>query len=171
MKKVLIRAFLNHNLGDDLFVYILCNRYKRTKFDIIGETKYKNIEACAENLHFISEDKRAGLLKDVLGRGDLEGFLSLISASGDSSYKYLQNVYTVKDPREEGLALAIRISEDYLRSIGGVCRVHGGGFAGTIQAFVPASLTDAYAAHMDAVFGAGACHILSVRKSGATRIL
>jgi len=122
-------------------------------------------------LHFISEDKRAGLLKDVLGRGDLEGFLSLISASGDSSYKYLQNVYTVKDPREEGLALAIRISEDYLRGIGGVCRVHGGGFAGTIQAFVPTDKVESYRAFIDAAFGEGACRVLSVRPDGAVKVL
>lgn len=54
--KVLVRAFLDNNLGDDLFIYILCNRYKNTKFDIIGETKYKNIETCADNLRFISEE-------------------------------------------------------------------------------------------------------------------
>ncbi|MBR6558506.1 MAG: galactokinase [Clostridia bacterium] len=122
-------------------------------------------------LHFISEDKRAGLVAEVLRRGDLDSFLSLISRSGDSSYKYLQNVYTVKDPREEGLALALRISEDYLCEIGGACRVHGGGFAGTIQAFVPTNKVEDYRVLMDSAFGDGACRVLSVRPDGAVKVL
>ena len=63
------------------------------------------------------------------------------------------------------------VTEEFLKGTGGVCRVHGGGFAGTIQAFVPAALTEAYAAKMNGIFGEGACHILSVRKAGACRIL
>ncbi|MBP3379171.1 MAG: galactokinase, partial [Clostridia bacterium] len=66
---------------------------------------------------------------------------------------------------------ALYITEEFLRGTEGVCRVHGGGFAGTIQAFVPAELTDAYAAKMNAVFGEGSCHILSVRKNGACKVM
>ena len=75
------------------------------------------------------------------------------------------------DRVEQGLSLALCLTEDFLAGTGAVSRVHGGGFAGTIQAFVPIDKTAEYAAKMDAVFGEHACHILSVRPSGACRIL
>jgi len=108
---------------------------------------------------------------EALKAGDIEGFKAGVTASGNSSFKFLQNVYTTINVEEQGLSLALCLTEDFLRGTGGVCRVHGGGFAGTIQAFVPSELTAAYREKMDAVFGAGACHILSVRKNGACRIL
>lgn len=122
-------------------------------------------------LHFISENERAGKMADMLKRGDLGGFFDGIRESGNSSYKYLQNVYTIKNVREQGLSLALCLSEGYLSSRGGVCRVHGGGFAGTVQAFVPTDALDGYTALMKNVFGSSSVYVLSVRKSGAVRLL
>ncbi|MBE6617492.1 MAG: galactokinase [Ruminococcaceae bacterium] len=121
--------------------------------------------------HFFDENDRVTAQVAALKAGDIEGFKAGVTASGNSSFKYLQNVYTTKNVEEQGLSLALYITEEFLRGTSGVCRVHGGGFAGTIQAFVPAELTDAYSAKMNAVFGQGACHVLSVRKNGACRVL
>ena len=122
-------------------------------------------------LHFFNENRRVAAQVEALRAGDIEAFKAGVTASGNSSFKYLQNVYTNKNIAEQGLSLALCLTEDFLAGTGAVSRVHGGGFAGTIQAFVPVHDTAAYAARMNAVFGEGACHILSVRPSGACRIL
>ncbi len=122
-------------------------------------------------LHFIAENERAGSIADMLKNGDLKGFLAGIRESGNSSYKYLQNVYTVKNVKEQGLSLALCLSEDHLNGVGGVCRVHGGGFAGTVQAFVPLNALEEYTSMMKSVFGDGSVYVLSVRNSGAIRLL
>ena len=121
--------------------------------------------------HFFAENERVAAQVEALRVGDLEGFKAGVTASGNSSFRFLQNVYTTKNVSEQGLSLALCLTEEFLRGTGGVCRVHGGGFAGTIQAFVPAELTAAYEKKMNAVFGEGACHILSVRRDGASKIL
>lgn len=126
--------------------------------------------------HFFAENERVAAQVEALRAGDIEGFKAGVTASGNSSFKFLQNVYTTKNIGEQGLSLALCLTEQFLGTHTydgrkGVCRVHGGGFAGTIQAFVPNELTGEYAEFMDSVFGRGACHILSVRKNGACRIL
>ncbi len=121
--------------------------------------------------HFFAENERVSAQVDALRRGDIDGFKSGVTASGNSSFKYLQNVYTTKNVREQGLSLALCLTEEFLRDKNGVCRVHGGGFAGTIQAFIPLDDAPAYEALMNGVFGEHACHILSVRKNGACRII
>ena len=132
---------------------------------------YLGDRAILRAYHFFAENERVAAQVEALKAGDIEGFKAGVTASGNSSFKFLQNVYTTINVEEQGLSLALCLTEDFLRGTGGVCRVHGGGFAGTLQAFVPAELTSAYREKMDAVFGAGACHILSVRKNGACRIL
>ncbi len=132
---------------------------------------YLGDRAILRAYHFFAENERVAAQVEALKAGDIEGFKAGVTASGNSSFKFLQNVYTTINVEEQGLSLALCLTEDFLRGTGGVCRVHGGGFAGTIQAFVPSGLTAAYREKMDAVFGAGACHILSVRKNGACRIL
>lgn len=122
-------------------------------------------------LHFFNENRRVAAQVEALRAGDIEAFKAGVTASGNSSFKYLQNVYTNKNIAEQGLSLALCLTEDFLSGTGAVSRVHGGGFAGTIQAFVPVDKTADYAAKIDAVFGEHACHILSVRPSGACRIL
>lgn len=120
--------------------------------------------------HFIAENERVAAQVDSLKSGDLDGFFSGVTASGNSSFKYLQNVYTTKNVAEQGLSLALCITEGFLAGRRAACRVHGGGFAGTIQAFVPADCTEEYRKLIDSVFGEGSCHILSVRRAGALEL-
>ncbi len=121
--------------------------------------------------HFFAENERVAAQVEALRAGDIDGFKAGVVASGNSSFKFLQNVYTTKNVDEQGLSLALCVTEEFLKGTAGVCRVHGGGFAGTIQAFVPVELTSAYAAKMNSIFGENACHILSVRKNGACKII
>ena len=90
-------------------------------------------------------------------------FRQVIKNSGDSSYKYLQNVYSNKYPDNQAVSLALALSEGILENHG-VCRVHGGGFAGTIQAFVEDEYVDHYKEEIEKYFGEGSCHVLKVRK-------
>ena len=96
-------------------------------------------------IHFIGENDRVVDQVQALESNDFPLFLKLVSESGNSSYKRLQNIYTVKDEREQGVALALALTENYLRDINaGACRVHGGGFAGTIQIFLPANAVNGH---------------------------
>ena len=121
-------------------------------------------------LHFLRENDRVEKQTEALRRGDFDTFLSLVIASGNSSFKYLQNVFTVKNVAEQGLSLALAVTEGLLGDKKCAWRVHGGGFAGTIQAFVRAELAEDYRTVMDGIFGAGAVMMLSVRPVGATEI-
>lgn len=121
-------------------------------------------------LHFVRENARVRVMAEALKEGDTDVFLSGVTASGDSSFKYLQNVYTTKNVSEQGLSLSLAVTEGALASKGCAFRVHGGGFAGTTQAFVKNEYVDEYAALMDSVFGEGACMKLSIRPEGAVRI-
>ena len=119
--------------------------------------------------HFFADNDRVPKQVAALRGGDFEEFKRLIIESGRSSFMYLQNVYTCKNPDEQGLSLALAMSERMLAGRG-AWRVHGGGFAGTIQAFVPQDLLEGYKAAMEAVFGEGRCHVLSVRPVGGTEV-
>ena len=121
-------------------------------------------------LHFFNENKRVAKQKSALMGGDLDAFFSEVIASGRSSFCYLQNVYTTKNLREQGLSLALCLADGYLSGKSAAWRVHGGGFAGTIQAFVPASDVEGFRALMDGVFGEGKCIVLRIRPVGATCI-
>jgi len=121
-------------------------------------------------LHFIRENKRVGTIKDALKASDMTSFLSGILASGDSSFKYLQNVYTTINVKEQGLSLALALTDGYLSGKGCAYRVHGGGFAGTIQAFIKNEYIDGYVQLMDSVFGKGATMNLKIRPVGACRL-
>ena len=121
-------------------------------------------------LHFFAENRRVDAQCEALSRGDLATFLGLVTASGRSSFCYLQNVYSPMHPTEQGLSLALALAEDILAPIGGACRVHGGGFAGTIQAFLPIQHLPDFCARMNAVFGASAATPLRLRAEGAVRL-
>ena len=101
---------------------------------------------------------------------NFEEFKQVICESGKSSYMYNQNVYTPSEPTEQKLSLALCVTEDILKGRGAY-RVHGGGFAGTIQAFVPNDMVELYKTTMDSVFGEGSCHILIIRPVGGTRVI
>ncbi|MBR6921950.1 MAG: galactokinase, partial [Clostridia bacterium] len=127
--------------------------------------------AALRAIHFIRENDRVKEQKEALLSGDIDTFLKLANGSGDSSYKYLQNVYTTKNPSEQGLSLALCMTEGFLKGRKAAYRVHGGGFAGTVQAYVPAALTDEYKSNMERIFGAGSCSVLHVRAEGTARII
>ena len=115
--------------------------------------------------HFFVENKRAADEAEALSDGDTEWFFELVNESGASSAELLQNLYLCNQPHKQQIPLAIMLSKRFLKGNGAV-RVHGGGFAGTIQAFVPSYLTADYAAEMERVFGAGSCYVLTVRPVG-----
>ncbi len=121
-------------------------------------------------IHFLRENERVLAAKDALTAGDISAFFREILASGRSSFEYLQNVYTVKAVDEQGLSLALALTDGFMRTHEGAFRVHGGGFAGTILAFVRTEDDDAYAQQMDAVFGEGATMRLRVRPVGVARL-
>ena len=121
-------------------------------------------------LHFFAENRRVSLQKEALAKGDLDKFFENVIASGRSSFCYLQNVYTCKNLTEQGLSLALCLAERVLGGKKAAWRVHGGGFAGTIQAFVPTEDVEAFRATMDAAFGEGRCMVLRIRPVGAVKI-
>ena len=120
-------------------------------------------------LHFFEENNRAVAEADALEKGDFPGFLKLFKASGDSSFKYLQNVYTNKDTAHQNVSVGLCVSE-YTLGASGCARVHGGGFAGTMQAFVKKEIVPEYVKAMDALYGAGACAVMQIRKYGGMKI-
>lgn len=121
-------------------------------------------------LHFFEENRRVAKQKAALESGDLDEFFENVKASGRSSFCYLQNVYTTKNLTEQGLSLALCLTEKLLGNKRAAWRVHGGGFAGTIQAFVPTDSVAEYKATMDACFGKDACIVLNIRPVGATKV-
>ena len=117
-------------------------------------------------LHFIRENERVMRARDALTEGRLSDFFGAVNESGASSFKYLQNVYTTKNVTEQGLSLALALADGYLGGEG-ASRVHGGGFAGTVQVFVKKEKLSGLVALMDSVFGEGAACAFSVRPLGA----
>lgn len=119
-------------------------------------------------LHFFAENERVAKAADALKKDDLSAFLKCIKASGLSSSILLQNIYTVKNVREQGLSLALAVAGEVLdRKPGTAYRVHGGGFAGTVQAFMPDEAVAEFRAAMTSVFGDGCVYVLRVRQYGA----
>ena len=119
-------------------------------------------------IHFYQENDRVLKQVDALERGDFEAFLSLVKQSGYSSYMYLQNVIPAGYKEHQDVAVALGLCEHYLCGRGAY-RVHGGGFAGTVQAFVPYDILDSFVAGIDSALGAGACHVLSIRPHGGVQ--
>ena len=120
-------------------------------------------------VHFYQENARVPRQVAALETGDFETFLKLIKESGYSSYMYLQNVIPAGYKQHQDVALALAMCEHFLQGKGAY-RVHGGGFAGTVQAFVPFEILDSFRTGMDAVLGAGACHVLSIRPQGGVEM-
>ncbi|MDR1353642.1 MAG: galactokinase [Treponema sp.] len=131
-------------------------------------------------LHFFSENNRVTDMKEALERtnslfdpyerqGALGRYLSLVNESGNSSWELLQNVYAPANPAEQGIALALAISRAFLGNLG-AARVHGGGFAGTIQAYVPLTSLDNYLEEIEPVFGKGTVTVLRIRQTGVTEL-
>jgi len=120
-------------------------------------------------IHFYQENARVPRQVEALEEGDFDRFLSLIKQSGYSSWMYLQNVIPAGYKQHQDVAVALGLCEHYLNGRGAY-RVHGGGFAGTVQAFVPMDMLDAFVAGIDSALGEGACHVLSIRPQGGVEM-
>ena len=125
--------------------------------------------AVVRAIHFYNDCRRAAQLCDAVREDDFDAFLRLIIEGGHSSFEFNQNAYSIKAPQEQGVPLALALSQKVLNGRG-AWRLQGGGFAGTIQAFVPVELLDAYKAAIDGCFGEGSCHVLNIRNYGAVPV-
>lgn len=142
--------------------------------DVDEEQFYQHIASIREKtsdravlraIHLFNENKRVERIVHALNQNDFDEFKKVIVESGNSSFKYLQNVYSNFDVDHQAVSLALALSENILGNHG-VCRVHGGGFAGTIQAFVEDDYVDTYKKEIENVFGKDSCHVLKIRKYG-----
>lgn len=124
-----------------------------------------NDRAVIRAMHFFDENDRAIKEKEALKSDRFDTFLELVKQSGNSSFKYLQNVFSVSSYKEQGISLALALTERFLGNRG-ACRVHGGGFAGTIQVFIPNDMLEDYKKYIESVFGEGSCYILNIRPVG-----
>lgn len=120
-------------------------------------------------LHYMDDNERVQAECEALNKGNFNEFLRLVNQSGNSSYMYLQNLFASSSPKEQGLCSALYIAKEILGDRG-ACRVHGGGFAGTIQAFVPDDLLAEFKTKIENVFGKNTCHVLTIRPVGGTEI-
>jgi len=134
-------------------------------------------------IHFFNENERVDAMTAILLEMEksataadkkrvLSRYLELVNESGDSSWEFLQNVYSPTRPKDQGIAAALALTKDFFRKqkLQGACRVHGGGFAGTIQTYVPIDAMTAYRTHIEAVFGANSLTVLRIRARGAVEL-
>lgn len=140
-------------------------------FNALPELKDKvNDRAILRAIHFYNENKRVDKAIECLENNDFDGFKKIIIDSGHSSFMLNQNVYSPKNPTEQKLSVALAMTREMLEGKG-AWRVHGGGFAGTIQAFVPNEMLEEYKATIEGVFGEGNCHVLIIRPVGGTQVI
>ena len=150
---------------------------KSTLSEVDEEEFYKNLSkirkftgdrAVLRSIHFFEENKRVENEVKALAVNDFDTFLKNITDSGNSSWKYLQNVYTNAAPNEQGITVALALSERFLKEKQvGATRVHGGGFAGVIMAMIPESYSDEYITYMDKFLGKGSCYKMKIRPYGS----
>ena len=139
-------------------------------FSKIAEIREKlGDRAVLRAIHFFADCKRAKELYEAVADDRFDDFLHLIVDGGHSSFEYNQNAYSIKKPEEQGVALGVALSQRVLAGRG-AWRLQGGGFAGTIQAFVPKDLLEQYRATLEGVFGKGSCYVLNVRNYGAIQV-
>ena len=151
--------------------------------EVLGEVPYEEFQAalpgvraaCGDRaalraIHFYQDDRRVAQQLEALEKKDLDAFLRLVRQSGRSSFMYLQNVSTHRDSRIQPMAVLLAQAEELLGSRG-ACRIHGGGFAGTIQAFVPLDLLEPFIRRMEALTQEGACYTLDIRPTGSVCLI
>lgn len=137
----------------------------------VGELKEKlGGRAVLRAIHYFDETARALEEADALKKDELGRFLELVNESGRSSENCLQNIYPTGDPNERNMALALEFARRSLDTMGAY-RVHGGGFAGTIQAYVPTDMYDGFESSMEMIFGDGCCHRIKVRPVGGSKLI
>ena len=141
-------------------------------FDHLADVRaaVKNDREILRAIHFFKENARVPQIVEALNNDDFDLFKKLIKESGNSSYKYLQNVYADFDYKHQAVSAGLALSEIVLGNHG-VSRVHGGGFAGTIQAFVENDFVPEYKKEIEKLFGEGSCHVLKVRKLGGCKVV
>ena len=146
--------------------------------DVPFETFIANLPACRKQcgdravlraFHVYADNQRVARQVNALRAGDFKTFLQLVNESGTSSWEYLQNVIPAGYKEHQEVAVTIAAAKHFLNGAGAV-RVHGGGFAGTVQAYVPLDMLDAFKAEMQSVFGEKSCYVLSVRSAGGTKV-
>ncbi len=134
--------------------------------------KSVNDRSILRTFHFLMENIRVDEQIKSLENNDLNQFLDLVTQSGNSSYKFLQNIYSTKNVEEQPISLALAITENYINKIGeGACRVHGGGFAGTIQVFLSQKNVKEYQQIMEKLFGQNSVNIINIRQFGSALML
>lgn len=154
-------------LGADVLREIPFETFKENVPKLQGKV---NDRALLRAYHFYNENIRVEKAVKALENNDFEAFKAIIIESGQSSYMFNQNVYTNSNPTEQKLSLALCVSQEILKDRG-AWRVHGGGFAGTIQAFVPNDILQEYKKAMEKIFGSGTCHVLIIRPVGGARVM
>ncbi len=128
-----------------------------------------NDRAILRAYHYFEENLKVDAMVEALERKDFASYLRQVNASGESSFKYLQNIYSPKAAGEQGIALAYMMTETFLNGEGAF-RVQGGGFAGTLEAYIPCDRTLSYAKHMEKLFGENCCTTLAIRNLPTMRI-
>lgn len=129
----------------------------------------KNDRAILRAIHYFNDNIRAQEEVEALREDDFERFLDIVKKSGRSSFMYLQNVYASSMPEQQAVSLTLALCDEILGDAG-ASRVHGGGFAGTVQAFVPNESVKEFKEKIEAVLGEGMCHILSIRPVGGIEL-
>jgi galactokinase len=132
--------------------------------------KHVGDRAVLRALHFFNENRRVDALVSALEKNDSAAYLTIVQESGDSSWELLQNIYSPSHATEQGIGLALALTREFFPGCGCACRVHGGGFAGTIQSYLPTDLLPIYRERMDAVFGTGSVTELKIRQYGAIEL-
>lgn len=132
--------------------------------------KLGNDRGILRAIHFFGDNERVVNQVTALKQGNFDEFKRLIIESGNSSNKFLQNIFSCSCPLEQGVSIGLAVSQSILDGHGAY-RVHGGGFAGTIQAFVPNDMLDTYKTTMESIFGADSCYVLSIRPQGGIKVV
>ena len=153
---------------------------KKTLREITETEFFENIGRLREDLgndrailrayHYFEENRKVDTMVAALRKGDFQTYLKTVTASGSSSFKYLQNIYSPKSASEQGLALAYAMAQSFLNG-DGAFRVQGGGFAGTLEAYIPIERTQDYFRHMETLFGSGCCTTLAIRNLPTMRVM
>ena len=132
--------------------------------------KVKSDRAVLRVIHFFDDHERVEKEVKALENGDFDEFKRLVTESGNSSYRYLQNVFAITDIHNQSVSIGLALTERYVGTRGAY-RVHGGGFAGTIQVFLPNEDVEEYKKRIEKCFGEGSCHVLRIRKYGGMKVL
>ncbi len=140
-------------------------------YDNIGKLRAElgNDRAILRAFHYFEENKKVDTMVNALREGDFETYLKTVTASGSSSFRYLQNIYSPKAAHEQGIALAYAMTQSFLDG-DGAFRVQGGGFAGTLEAYIPIERTSEYFRHMETLFGKDCCTTLAIRNLPTMRV-